>query len=153
MTRRDGDEFERLLALGIDESDVELHAYCLMPNHFHLLVHCPEGGLSQFMQRLGARYTRYANARFRRDGPLFKGRFWSKVVDTPEQMVNASVYIHRNADDIAFEGRLHEYRWSSLRWYADPASAPAWLSLAAVMGCFADDPQRYLGYVAQHEAA
>lgn len=125
LTRRDGEAFERLLGQGVEESTVELHAYCLMPNHFHLLLHCPEGGLSRFMQRLTSRYSRYANARLGRDGGLFRGRFRSIAIGTPEQLINTSVYIHRNADDLAFVGPLHEYRWSSLRWYAGEAGPPA----------------------------
>lgn len=148
MTRHDGEEFERLLAHGVAELGVEVHAYCLMLNHFHLLVHCPDGGLSVFMQRLMSRYTRYANARLGRDGALFRGRFRSKPIGSPEQIINTSVYIHRNPDDTARAGELHEYRWSSLRWYVDRGSPPSWLSRDVVLGYFGDEPERYLAYVA-----
>ena len=154
LTRTDGEEFERLLARGVEESTIEVHAYCLMPNHFHLLLHCPDGGLSRFMQRLASRCSRYANARLGRDGALFRGRFRSIAIATPQQLVNASVYIHRNAEDLAAGPSLREYRWSSLRWYAgESADAPAWLTQGFVLDCFSGDRARYLAYVEQGRAA
>jgi REP element-mobilizing transposase RayT len=63
FTINDGLAFERLLAEGTERVAVEVHAYCLMPNHFHLLLHCPDGGLSSFMQQIGSTYSRRINAR------------------------------------------------------------------------------------------
>jgi REP element-mobilizing transposase RayT len=68
-TKGDGEAFESLLAEGSERFGVEAHAYCLMPNHFHLLLHCPLGGLSEYMQRLGSIYSRRINRRLGGDGP------------------------------------------------------------------------------------
>src|SRR3546814_16605516 len=57
-SRADGEMFEALLGEGHDRFGVEVHAYCLMTNHYHLLLRCPEGGLSDFMQLVSARFTR-----------------------------------------------------------------------------------------------
>ncbi|WP_395159643.1 transposase [Ilumatobacter sp.] len=75
----------------------EVLAYCLMDNHFHLLLHCQSGGLSDAMQRLGSAYTRHVNDRVGRDGPLFRGRFHSRLIGDVRYLANVVRYIHRNA--------------------------------------------------------
>lgn len=64
-------EFGQRLGDVFDRFGIRTHAYCLMDNHFHLLLHCPEGRLSDAMQRLGSLYTRHVNDRLGRDGALF----------------------------------------------------------------------------------
>ena len=70
--------FIRLFPDAAREAGVEIAAYCLMGNHFHMLLHCPSGGLSSMMWKLGAEYARWFNRRHHRDGPLFRPRFASK---------------------------------------------------------------------------
>lgn len=94
-------DFGRLLGVGHDRFGVEVHAYCLMTNHFHLLVHCPNGGLSDFMHDVTATFTRHVNDRLGRDGPLVRGRFRSFIVDSDAYVLCATRYIHRNPLDIA----------------------------------------------------
>jgi hypothetical protein len=122
-----------LLAEGRETSGVEIHAYCLMTNHYHLLVRCPAGGLSAFMHRLGSMYTKHVNRRLGRDGPLFRGRFRSLVVDSPEYLHVAGRYIHRNPLDVPMCRDIDRYRWSSLRYYVTPASPPAWLTTSTLL--------------------
>jgi REP element-mobilizing transposase RayT len=100
LTKSDGLTFERLIGEGHDRFGVEVHAYCLMSNHFHLLVHCPSGGLSPFMQHVAAVYTRAFNERHGRDGPLFRGRFHSLLVHDGRYVITAARYIHRNPLDL-----------------------------------------------------
>jgi REP element-mobilizing transposase RayT len=78
--------FLRLAAEASRDCCVELHAFCLMSNHYHLLVNCPEGGLSSFMQTIGANYTRALNERLQSDGPIFRSRFHSLPVSTGEYL-------------------------------------------------------------------
>ena len=68
-------EFGRVLGEIHERFGVETLAYCLVPNHYHLLLRCPDGGLSAAMQHLGSTFTRRMNDRAGRDGPLFRGRF------------------------------------------------------------------------------
>ncbi|HWL41993.1 MAG TPA: transposase [Ilumatobacter sp.] len=117
---------------------VEVHAYCLMENHYHLLVHCPEGGLSEFMQRVGARYTRAVNTRVARDGPLFRGRFHSILIDSPEYLDLVGRYIHRNPLDVRPAVPLDRYRWSSFGAYVGAASSPEWLRTDVLEAMHAD---------------
>ena len=128
----DGRRFVDLIGEGIELSGVEVHAYCLMSNHFHLLVHCPDGGLSPFMHRLGSMYTRYVNPRLGRDGPLFRSRFHSILIDSPEYLVTVARYIHRNPLDVRPVVALDRYRWSSYPSYVGRRSGPAWLTTAEI---------------------
>jgi REP element-mobilizing transposase RayT len=66
---------------------VEVHGYCVLPNHYHLLLHTPEATLSQAMQRLSSRFTQSVNRLRGRDGPLFKGRFRSITVEDDAHLV------------------------------------------------------------------
>ncbi|MCX6816271.1 MAG: transposase [Candidatus Beckwithbacteria bacterium] len=78
--------------------EIKLLAYCLMPNHFHLLVkQKSERGIESFMKSLGTRYTMYFNKRHQRIGPLFQGRYKAVMVDNENQLLHLSRYIHLNS--------------------------------------------------------
>ena len=79
------------------ESLVDIGAYCLMPNHFHILVkETRAGGISAFMQKLTTGYTMYFNKRYERVGPLFQGAFKARHADTDEYLKYLYSYIHLN---------------------------------------------------------
>jgi REP element-mobilizing transposase RayT len=123
----DGDRFLALIHEGCELLGIEIHAFCLMPNHFHLLVHVPHAGLSAFMQRLGSQYTRYVNDRRGSDGALFRGRFRSIVVDDVSYRSVVGRYIHRNPIALEPVDGPSSYRWSSLRHYLNEPEPPTWL--------------------------
>ena len=76
---------------------ITLIGYCLMPNHFHLLVHTKSGhDMEYFMRSLMTRYTQYMNRKYTRVGPLFQGRYKAVLVETTEQLLYLTRYIHRN---------------------------------------------------------
>jgi REP element-mobilizing transposase RayT len=129
---RDRLTFEKLMGQLAEELGIEIHAYCLMGNHYHLLLHCPHGGLSTFMQQLSSSYTRIVNDRLGRDGPLFRGRFHSVPVLSELQIARAAAYIHRNPIDIVPLAALSAYRWSSYGVYLGGRSAPSWLTRSMV---------------------
>jgi REP element-mobilizing transposase RayT len=133
---RDGRQFLRLVGEGVAMSTVEVHAYCLMSNHFHLLLHCPEGGLSAFMHRLGSMYTRYVNTRLASDGAIFRGRYHSILVDSPEYRLCAGRYIHRNPSDLGREVVLDRYPWSSYAAYVGARPVPTWLTTANLLAMY-----------------
>jgi REP element-mobilizing transposase RayT len=133
-TQHDGRLFESLLGEASGRSTVEVHAYCLMPNHFHVLLHCPDGGLSSFMQSLVGRFTRAINQRSGSDGAIFRGRFHSVTTDDLVSTHRMADYIHRNPLDLPGADRAETYRWSSLRGYLDPALCPPWLHTDVLTG-------------------
>jgi len=110
---------------------VEILAFCLMPNHIHLLLRqIKENGISDFMRKFGAGYATYFNKKYKRTGHLFQGRFRAVYVGSEEQLKNTFVYIHANPAELIEPGWkeegienpeeviefLENYKWSS---YAD----------------------------------
>ena len=76
---------------------MDIITYCLMPNHFHILVReTSEKGVSQFMQRLGTAYSSYFNKKYKRTGTLFEGPFKARLVDTEPYLLYLTSYIHLN---------------------------------------------------------
>ena len=98
---------------------VELIAFTLMPNHFHLLLHQrAEGGISKYMQRIQNSYTKYFNTRHQRTGHLFQGAYKAIRIESNEQLLYLSAYIHRNPREIGgWTNQEHKYPWSSYKDY------------------------------------
>jgi REP element-mobilizing transposase RayT len=118
---------------------IETLAYCLMDNHFHLLVRAPDGGLSDAMQHLGLVYTRHTNDRVGRDGPLFRGRFHSIPVTTDRYLAFATRYIHRNPLDLPDVTAPGDHRWSSFRTYTGDRRCPTFVNTRPVLSLFGFD--------------
>jgi putative transposase len=90
----------------VTEPLVAIGAYCLMPNHYHLLVTpLQEDGVSQFMKKLGTGYSMYFNKRYERTGALFEGRFKAKWADSDEYLRYLYSYIYLNPM------KLHDQHW------------------------------------------
>ncbi|MFQ5540789.1 MAG: transposase [Candidatus Paceibacteria bacterium] len=100
---------------------VELTAFCLMPNHYHLLVKQTEdGGIEKYMQRIGTSYTKYFNTRYETSGRIFQGYFQAKHVSDNHQLLYLSAYIHRNPRELSqWKDREFEYPWSSLQDFTE----------------------------------
>lgn len=145
-------DFGRLLGVGWQRFGIEVHAYCLMSNHFHLLLHCPTGGLSSYMHGVQSTYTRHVNDRIDRDGPLFRGRFRSIQVDTDSYLRAAVRYIHRNALDISSVDAVDGYRWSSHRTYLGHRRRPQWVRTDVVLGLFGGDTAAFDHFVRGDDA-
>lgn len=132
-------EFGRRLANIHADFGVETLAYCLMDNHYHLLLRTPNGDLSSAMQQLGGLYTRHTNDRIGRDGPLFRGRFHSILVTTDRYLMWVTRYIHRNPLDISGITNVVDYRWSSFRAYVGLRPSAPFLNTGPVLSLFGGD--------------
>lgn len=103
-----------------DEKIIDLIAYCLMPNHFHLLIKQNTGnGISRFLRITINSYAKYFNTKYKRAGSLFQGMFKAVRIETEEQLLHVSRYIHLNplVSHIVEEKNLLAYPWSSLSEY------------------------------------
>jgi putative transposase len=120
---------------------VEIHAYCLMPNHYHLLIHTPEAGLSRAMRQLDGVYTQRFNRLEATDGPLFRGRFKSILIDADAYLLQVSRYIHLNPVVAGIVERGYLYEWSSYRYYVSDHMTPSWLQKSFVLQQFGDREQ------------
>lgn len=93
---------------------IEIICYCLMPNHFHLLIRqAGEGGSQEFMRKISNSYTKYYNTRHNRIGPLFQGEFKAVPIETDEQLVHLSRYIHLNPYVSDLVNKAEHYQYSS----------------------------------------
>jgi putative transposase len=104
------------------QGEISLIAYCLMPNHFHLLVRQnTDHGIEYFMRSLATKYVRYFNTHYKRVGHLFQGRYKAVAIDSEYQFTYLTKYIHRNPLSLPIfkdsPCRLSEYPYSSYGVY------------------------------------
>jgi len=118
------------------EYGLRVHAFCLMPNHYHLLLETPRPNLSRAMAWIQSTYSIGFNRRHRRSGHLFQGRFKAQVADAEDYARQLVCYVHlnpvrpRNKDAIVpveRRGSLDQWKWSSHLAYLGQAPVPAWL--------------------------
>lgn len=127
--------------------DVEVHAYCLMGTHFHLLLRSRDGNLSAAMQWLSSGFTREVNSIRAVDGPIFRGRFRSVLVVHNAHLIWLFRYIHANPIDLGWTLPFCDYEWSSLGPAVGVRPEPSWLHTDFALGLFGDDVDRYLRFV------
>jgi REP element-mobilizing transposase RayT len=135
---KDRRRFMETLAEAAAQFGVIVHVYCLMGNHYHLVLGTPQPNLARTMAWLQTTYTVRFNRRHRRSGHLFQGRYKAQLVEADAYAQELVRYIHLNPvrsrgkrGVIAAERarELDRYRWSSHRDYAGWRRKPAWLSL------------------------
>ena len=136
----DRQEFLKTLAEACHKTAWEMHAYCLMRNHFHLVLETPNGDLVAGMRWMLGAYTIRLNRRHRLFGHVFSGRYKAVVIDGEDRgyLRTACDYVHLNpvrARLLKPEARLIAYPWSSLVWYlAAREHRPAWMRVDRVLG-------------------
>jgi len=137
---RDRQQFLDTLGEACTKAGWRVHAWCLMPNHFHLVIETPRGNLVAGMKWLLGTYTGRFNRRHKLFGHLFSGRYKSLIVDGSGNgyLKTACDYVHLNpvrAKLIRREQQLARYGWSSYRSYLLPARRrPAWLCVRRLLG-------------------
>lgn len=132
-------DFERFLNLLADATSrfaVEVHAYCLMGNHYHLLLRTPEPNLPDVMRHIDGLYTQRFNRSRQRDGPLFRGRYHSVVVQADRHLLCAARYIHLNPVVAGVARRPEDWPHSSYRAYTAEIDGPRWLRTSVILGQF-----------------
>jgi putative transposase len=135
-------DFLRMLdALGRVRGWVGL-AYCLMPNHYHLVFETPAGDLSSGMQWLNGRYAQDFNHRHGFDGHLFQGRFYSGHVEGDGHLLELSRYLAWNPVEAGLCRRPQDWRWGSYRAVAayGRSSVPRFLDVQRVRELFGRSP-------------
>jgi REP element-mobilizing transposase RayT len=116
--------------------NAEVHAYCLMRNHYHLMLRTPEGNLARIMRHVNGLYTQYYNRQTRQDGQLFRGRYKAVLVEADVYWTHLSRYIHRNPLEAASVRQLYRYKWSSYPAYTGQTPPPPWLHTRYILGRF-----------------
>jgi REP element-mobilizing transposase RayT len=113
--------------------EIDMFAYVLMDNHFHLLLRTRQANLPKAMQWLGTTYTRKFNNRHDRSGHLFQGRYKSILVENDQYLLHLSCYIHRNPIRAGIISRLADYPWSSYLSYGYARKTPKWLDTSLIL--------------------
>lgn len=132
-THEDARQFLSQLTNVVRRGWIEIHAYSLLTTHFHLLVRSLEGKLSLAMFRLQQGYVRWFNQRYLRDGPLFKGRFWSQRIESDTYIHTVIRYIDQNAVNARLVYSSQLYPFSSA-WHYAGKNGPPWLSRSVIEG-------------------
>jgi putative transposase len=133
--------FLKLLRECARRYEIVVHAYCLMGNHYHLLVQDNLGNLSRAMRHLNGVYTQGFNRLYHRDGPLFRGRFRAQAVQQEGYALEVVRYIHLNPVRARLVARANDYLWSSHLYYVS-ARQPPWLCTATTLESFGHDRRR-----------
>ncbi len=136
---------------------VHILAFCLMPNHYHLLVKpLTDEGMSKFMKKLNMGYSKYFNEKYQRSGALFEGRYKSIAIKRDSHLVHIPYYIHLNPLDLLISGWrkgeanntkkvikfLENYRWSSFLDYIGRKNFPS-LTQRELLLNFFGGPEEY----------
>ena len=128
-----------------DRFEVEVYAYVLMDNHYHLLLKTNKPNISKSMQWFGTTYTRQYNIKHKRNGHLFQGRFKSFLIENDEYLMHLSCYIHRNPLRAGIVSRLVDYPWSSYPIYAYGKKSPEWVYTKPIHSLL-DTNDKHLAY-------
>ncbi len=137
----DRQQFLRLFGQEILQQRWRCYAYCLMGNHYHLLIETPEPNLSRGMRRLNGSYTQRFNWRHQRVGHLLQGRFKSLVVERDTYLLELCRYVVLNPVRAGLVETPQEWLWSSYGATAGLWAVPAWLDAVGVLSLF-DPPFR-----------
>jgi putative transposase len=141
------DDYKRFLHLigrMVERFGLEVHAYVLMNNHYHLLVKTKKANLSRAVQWLGVSYSVWFNRRYQRSGHLFQGRFKSFLIQNETYFAAMCMYIHGNPLRAGVAEELADYPWSSYHAYCGKASPSNWLNMESVLALYGGNHRRFV---------
>jgi len=143
------DDFLRMLSLLKESSDkyaLSFYAFCLMPNHIHMLIKPEERNLIEAMRSLFSRYAAQFNRKYARRGHLFGGPYRQAVCLDSTYLLTASVYIHLNPVRAGLADRAQDYRWSSCRLYTGNVARESFVDTSTLFELLNEDPGEAKGY-------
>jgi len=135
-SKRDRERFLEYLESATQRYNAVIHVYCMMDNHYHLLLETPSGNLPQIMRHLNGAYTTYFNVKRKRSGHLFQGRYKAILVDIDEYAKELSRYIHLNPVRAKMVAIPEAYTWSSYQFYIGKQKSPEWLYIDFILSYF-----------------
>jgi REP element-mobilizing transposase RayT len=135
-SKRDREKFLDYLASATERYNAAVHAFCLMDNHYHLLLETPSANLPQIMRHINGAYTTYFNIKRGRSGHLFQGRYKAILVDRDTYAKELSRYIHLNPVRAHMAKTPGDYPWSSYNAYIGESEAPDWLQRDFILAYF-----------------
>jgi REP element-mobilizing transposase RayT len=144
--KRDYRTFIELLKDSVEMWNLRVAAYCLMSTHYHILMQTPDANISRAMRHIDGVYTQRYNRTYSLDGPLFRGRYKSILVDGDSYLLQLVRYIHRNPVKAGIVTKPENYPWSSHRGYLSVSRKWDWLHKGFVLSLFTQDKMKCLRY-------
>lgn len=138
----DKDDFEyfiELLSKGCKQFNIVLHNYCLMNNHYHLLIELKEENLSKFMRHLNSMYAIYFNKKYKRTGHLWQGRFKSWYVANEAYLYILMRYIEQNPLKAKMVDKIEYYPYSSSYYFFKSTNIPKFLQNSWIIKTYKDN--------------
>ena len=149
----DGDREQWLENLGnvCDRYNWRCHAYCLMDNHYHIVIETAEANLSKGMRQLNGVYTQYYNRKHGRVGHVFQGRYKGILVERDEYLLELARYVVLNPIRANMVKNIIDWKWSSYHAMIDKAPVQHWLEIGWIFGQFSKQRKtaivRYVNFV------
>lgn len=147
--------FIDILQQAIELFALRVSAFCLMPNHYHLLVQTPDANLSRCMRHINGVYTQRYNSGHSLDGQLFRGRYKAIVAPEDSYLLQLVRYIHRNPVRAGMVDNAEHYDWSSHQGYLSSAKKWDWLHKRFILSMLDKEPQqrgkRYRAFMGEDE--
>lgn len=134
-----------VLAQACDRFDAQVLSYCLMGNHYHLVLHTRQGNLSLLMRHLNGVYTQRFNRRLDKVGHVFQGRYKAILVDRDNYLLELCRYVELNPVRARIVATAAEWPWSSYLSHTGLLPSPAWLDTAGLHGYLLGHPVRNAG--------
>lgn len=138
--------FVELLQETSEMWNVRIAAYCLMPNHYHMLVQTPDANISRSMRHLNGVYTQRYNSHHKCDGQLFRGRYKSILVDTDSYLLQVVRYIHRNPIEAGLVDKMDSYQWCSHQGYISIGKKWDWIYKNCILSMLSKNRKNWLRY-------
>lgn len=126
--------------------NVRIAAYCLMPDHYYLLIQTPDANLSRFMRHLDGVYTQHFNKGHGHNGRLFQGRYKSILVDPDTCLPELLRYIHRKPLETGLEDAVGQYPWTSHNGYVSRSEKWDWLHKDFILSMFSEQRTKRAKY-------
>jgi REP element-mobilizing transposase RayT len=137
---RDYRLYLELLEEALARYGVRCYAYCLMPNHVHLLLDGSQEAISQLLWRVNGRYAQWFNRSYGLSGHVFQGRFWSEAIESEQHLLELARYIVNNPVRAGLVADAREWPWSSLRAALALVRAPRFLTTSWLLQQFSPNP-------------
>lgn len=132
----DRERFLEVLGQVVSDFNWICHGYCLMTNHYHLVIETPDGNLSKGMRQLNGVFTQYSNRRHARTGHLFQGRYKAILVDGDSYLLELARYVVLNPVRARMVADPGDWRWSSYSAMVGAVQPPPWLSTDGLLAAF-----------------
>jgi REP element-mobilizing transposase RayT/AraC-like DNA-binding protein len=147
------DEFDYATWIGmLGEATVRfelvVHSYCLMPNHFHLVIETPQGNIASGMHYLNGKYFQFFNRKYRLTGHVSQGRYYAELVQRELYLLELARYVVHNPVRAGLVHSAEDWAWSSYRGALGMTPPPPWLTVQWMLSQFggADEAQRTTAY-------